>query len=203
MHVLPPGSAPHSPGPAPCGSLSWALKRTPVSSSVRARLAAPAGEAVPSWPPGAFLLGTPMAERVGARQDPHTRGPGKTTGVESTRADRAHTRAGRGGAGGRGGASGGSRRKGRARGGRDGRKGRGLWKGRSGGEAAVRLRGRGVRSSRLVRRSWPTVCDTSAQPRRGEAHRGKPAAPGGPLEGLWQEERPDPPLPEGAIPGAS
>lgn len=55
---------------------------------MRALLAAPAGEAVLSWPPGAFLLGTAMIERAGARGDPHLGPPakrGRRTAAELSR----------------------------------------------------------------------------------------------------------------------
>lgn len=55
---------------------------------MRALLAAPAGEAVLSWSPGAFLLGTAMIERAGARGDPHLGPPakrGRRTAAELSR----------------------------------------------------------------------------------------------------------------------
>lgn len=85
---------PHSPGPGPCASLSWVLKRTPVSSSARVRLAVPAGGAAPPGLSEAFLLGTPMVQTPGRRR-PHARKDPR---------DRKQWRQGRGGTGGKGGA---------------------------------------------------------------------------------------------------
>ena len=132
-------------------------------------MAAPAGGAEPSGPPGAFLLGPPMAGRAGARRDPHSRGPDNGTRADNRRVSQAHTWAERGGAGGRGRTSG-------------GRSAEGAGPVRRAVRREAGSEGAGTRSpgfpfgangpaGLLAARGKPTLHDSPARPRWGEAHR--------------------------------